>query len=343
MGFFDRFKAARGEQQQAKELPNVDTAGKEAEARGEKVRQDVLKFAGDTLGSGWNRVRGLGKKMKNLGSAIGRGIGSAFDRAIGTPGLIMDIGKAGYQAGKETVSELGHDIVSTSVKNLPDMAASIHKNITETAQGVAGGMEEAVMKTYTSGRETLLDIKERAEDSATEIEANVRKTKEAILDTLHSSLAPERLLGVDPNRIDHLANALVMQGVDALSERGKQILKGIGERWDKGVSEVAHNAMLLDKGFEDLDKAMAKDAKAAWEKLKDRVRTAKNKYLPWNRARIQEARMKELESQNAELMARMERMSALMEELTTARATAPKREDGFEFIPVEAVGGKRAS
>ncbi|GEM_PF-5146597 len=340
MGFLERFKAARGEQQETKGLQGADTAGKEAEARGTQTREtaseylaqkamDARKFVGDVLQGAKDRAKGFWNKITATGSTIRRGVGSALDRAIGTPGLIMDIAGAGKQAagetmtaGKESIVGVVKDIGSTFAENLPKIATDVEgmirgaqKRGSETFQGIASGVEGGVTEMVGAGKE------------------KVTQMKESILVALQSSLSPERLLTVNPDSIDQLANALVMQGVDAASDRGKQVIDGIKNRWDKGVSKVVEGAGAVLEGFGELKTGIETKVIDAKDRLVNRAVSAKNKFMSWwNKSRIQEARIGNLEQQNTELVAKLDRMSALLEEMAKAREAAPKRASEQDII-----------
>ena len=150
--------------------------------------------------------------------------------------------------------------------------------------------------------------------------------KDAILLALQSALSPERLMNVNPDNIEQLANTLVMQGVDAASDRGKQIVEGIKNRWDKGVGKVVEGAGAVLEGFGELTTVIETKVTDAKDRLVDRAVSAKNKFMGWwNKSRIQEARINNLEQQNAELVAKLDHMNALLDEMAAARKAAPKR------------------
>lgn len=333
MGFLERFKAARSEQQETKGLQGADTAGKEAEARGQQTREsageylaqksrEAQKFAKDVIQGAKDRAKGLWNKITSTGSTIRRGVGSALDRAIGTPGLVMDIASAGKQAAGETIT--------AGTENVKGVVKEIGSTLAENLPKVAGDVEGMIRGGVKRGSETLQGIATGIEGGATELvgaaSEKAKQMKDAILLALQSALSPERLMNVNPDNIEQLANTLVMQGVDAASDRGKQIVEGIKNRWDKGVGKVVEGAGAVLEGFGELTTVIETKVTDAKDRLVDRAVSAKNKFMGWwNKSRIQEARINNLEQQNAELVAKLDHMNALLDEMAAARKAAPKR------------------
>jgi hypothetical protein len=361
MGFLERFKAARAVQQEAKGLSSADTAGKEAEKRGGQKRKeageyleqkgrDARDLVKGVLEAAGNRVSGLWQKIKDGGSALRRGTGQALDRAIGTPGLMIDVYGAGKEAAGETIkagvksADVGATKLFTElgtgagqlVLAVERSLSGLKKQGKETLQEVGKGVEQGAERVVKSGSELWKGIRTGVEGGVIElakvIGKKVTSVETAVVVALQKTVSPERLAQIDPDNIKALSKALAEQGVDVASAKGNEIITKIGQRWDKGVETVSYGLSEVDKGMSELVDHAETEITNAKNKLVDRANAAKNKFLGWwNKSRIQDARINKLEEQNAQLLTLVESQNALLSELASARPPRLERKTGEPF------------
>lgn len=306
----EAFGSAREAQKQEKGITSETNAAQEAAERGAEIRERAVDAVKDAKEAAKQRVGSFLNRLGGVARSVRSGISKNFDRALGTPGLLIDTAAAGKQAVHETaqagaqqaerialetaegvadavteMAGIAEGGINTAKKEGGDLLAGIAEGVdeagTEINQLVRGGISTAVEQ----GGQALMDLANATEIFGNQIDASVRgKAKELrtetentivdLEDALFEELSPELQAKVKSGDIpaDTLEQITLLLVDEKIDLASKKGKEAVAMIEDALTATVEGSALLVKTGLKKGADAMA-TMKNGWNRRVDHVLT----------------------------------------------------------------------